>query len=150
MLNIFFFLMIQPPTRSTRTDTLVPYTPLFRSTRTHSDHRTYQRRADDGRRNAHHRRPAGEARAEGRGVDTVSFLVLREEEGVDAGLDLPPQRVRGLRADERLLVSLPSDDRMVAVELNGGTAQRQIVVAGRRGCFSDDLGGGRTIKKNRI
>src|SRR6056297_3957313 len=27
----FFFLMIRPPRRSTRTDTLVPYTPLFRS-----------------------------------------------------------------------------------------------------------------------
>src|SRR3546814_4468639 len=28
---MFFFLMIQRPTRSTRTDTLVPYTTLFRS-----------------------------------------------------------------------------------------------------------------------
>src|SRR3546814_12782225 len=27
----FFFLMIQPPPRSTRTDTLFPYTTLFRS-----------------------------------------------------------------------------------------------------------------------
>src|SRR3546814_14797890 len=27
----FFFLMIRPPPRSTRTDTLFPYTPLFRS-----------------------------------------------------------------------------------------------------------------------
>src|SRR3546814_7708939 len=28
---IFFFLMIRRPPRSTRTDTLFPYTPLFRS-----------------------------------------------------------------------------------------------------------------------
>src|SRR3546814_20909421 len=28
-----FFLMIRPPPRSTRTDTLFPYTPLFRSDR---------------------------------------------------------------------------------------------------------------------
>src|SRR3546814_3068118 len=31
-LFIFFFLMIRRPPRSTRTDTLFPYTPLFRST----------------------------------------------------------------------------------------------------------------------
>src|SRR3546814_19672914 len=31
MLYMFFFLMIRRPPRSTRTDTLVPYTTLFRS-----------------------------------------------------------------------------------------------------------------------
>src|SRR3546814_16889340 len=31
--NIFFFLMIRRPPRSTRTDTLFPYTTLFRSVR---------------------------------------------------------------------------------------------------------------------
>src|SRR3546814_12021648 len=30
--NLFFFLMIRRPPRSTRTDTLFPYTTLFRST----------------------------------------------------------------------------------------------------------------------
>src|SRR3546814_15011862 len=30
---VFFFLMIRRPPRSTRTDTLFPYTPLFRSVR---------------------------------------------------------------------------------------------------------------------
>src|SRR3546814_7399997 len=30
---LFFFLLIRPPPRSTRTDTLVPYTTLFRSER---------------------------------------------------------------------------------------------------------------------
>src|SRR3546814_19720907 len=33
MLRCFFFLMIRPPPISTRTDTLFPYTPLFRSGR---------------------------------------------------------------------------------------------------------------------
>src|SRR3546814_14217722 len=32
-LSFFFFLMIRRPPRSTRTDTLFPYTTLFRSTR---------------------------------------------------------------------------------------------------------------------
>src|SRR3546814_9188142 len=31
LFNFFFFLMIRPPPRSTRTDTLFPYTTLFRS-----------------------------------------------------------------------------------------------------------------------
>src|SRR3546814_21046484 len=31
--NLFFFLMIRRPPRSTRTDTLFPYTTLFRSSR---------------------------------------------------------------------------------------------------------------------
>src|SRR3546814_4796739 len=31
MILLFFFLMIRRPTRSTRTDTLLPYTTLFRS-----------------------------------------------------------------------------------------------------------------------
>src|SRR3546814_19432742 len=31
----FFFLMIRPPPRSTRTDTLFPYTTLFRSDKTY-------------------------------------------------------------------------------------------------------------------
>src|SRR3546814_18091330 len=31
LLCIFFFLMIRPPPKSTRTDTLFPYTTLFRS-----------------------------------------------------------------------------------------------------------------------
>src|SRR3546814_2210354 len=35
---LFFFLMIRRPPRSTRTDTLFPYTTLFRSLRPHVDH----------------------------------------------------------------------------------------------------------------
>src|SRR3546814_15063539 len=48
VLLVFFFLMIRRPPRSTRTDTLFPYTTLFRS------------RRDRGcRRGAHAVRPAG-------------------------------------------------------------------------------------------
>src|SRR3546814_14869195 len=38
MYVIFFILMIRQPPRSTRTDTLFPYTTLFRSTRLGSAH----------------------------------------------------------------------------------------------------------------
>src|SRR3546814_14925713 len=39
----FFFLMIRRPPRSTRTDTLFPYTTLFRSVRKHDTRRELQR-----------------------------------------------------------------------------------------------------------
>src|SRR3546814_13988954 len=50
----FFFLMIRRPPRSTRTDTLLPYTTLFRSSAPDEvDDREQDDRADEGR----HERP---------------------------------------------------------------------------------------------
>src|SRR3546814_10308074 len=46
---LFFFLMIRRPPRSTRTDTLFPYTTLFRS---------FHLRLDDGVAGPPHQRPA--------------------------------------------------------------------------------------------
>src|SRR3546814_4018485 len=40
-MDLFFFLMIRRPPRSTRTDTRVPYTTLFRSFATHATDRNY-------------------------------------------------------------------------------------------------------------
>src|SRR3546814_10999982 len=46
---VCFFLMLRRPPRSTRTDTLFPYTTLFRSGRHHpSDHRHGDDREDEG------------------------------------------------------------------------------------------------------
>src|SRR3546814_14176023 len=42
-LPLFFFLMIRRPPRSTRTDTLFPYTTLFRSSRRNPDNRARRR-----------------------------------------------------------------------------------------------------------
>src|SRR3546814_5470920 len=47
---IFFFLMIRRPPRSTRTDTLFPYTTLFRSSRSGTRARTDRRRQPRRRR----------------------------------------------------------------------------------------------------
>src|SRR3546814_8362536 len=57
---MFFFLMIRRPPSSTRTDTLLPYTTLFRSRRSRPCHR-YQHAAGTGRRSWHAdaRRPRG-------------------------------------------------------------------------------------------
>src|SRR3546814_1833375 len=69
---LFFFLMIRRPPRSTRTDTLFPYTTLFRSAR-RGLHRP--RRRGDHRRRVHRshphraplvRRPAPGGRGQGR------------------------------------------------------------------------------------
>src|SRR3546814_4382142 len=54
----FFFLMIRRPPRSTRTDTLFPYTTLFRSV-----HRCERRRAGCRPRRRHCRLPARHSRS---------------------------------------------------------------------------------------
>src|SRR3546814_13919263 len=45
---LFFFLMIRRPPRSTRTDTLFPYTTLFRSKEIYGDHYTDDIESRDG------------------------------------------------------------------------------------------------------
>src|SRR3546814_13221689 len=61
MSTAFFFLMIRRPTRSTRTDTLFPYTTLFRSSPTQSRkrHQMYSARVQFRRwscTNSHYQR----------------------------------------------------------------------------------------------
>src|SRR3546814_2218265 len=55
----FFFLMIRRPPGSTRTDTLFPYTPLFRSSRDLGD----PERGDQERQVAARRHPSPSSRA---------------------------------------------------------------------------------------
>src|SRR3546814_3326494 len=65
LLLFVFFLMIRRPPRSTRTDTLFPYTTLFRSDRQDQDHPGDRRRPDHrhpGRRLNLHRHGTGTAR----------------------------------------------------------------------------------------
>src|SRR3546814_15115289 len=59
---VCFFLMIRRPPRSTRTDTLFPYTTLFRSVRERAS-----RRAARALRRAAQGRPLGQAEACGSG-----------------------------------------------------------------------------------
>src|SRR3546814_11110139 len=70
---LFFFLMIRRPPRSTRTDTLFPYTTLFRS------HRSFRARQGPVRRHrlcSHRRahRPALSAAADHRSEEHTSEL----------------------------------------------------------------------------
>src|SRR3546814_11127863 len=75
-LFFFFFLMIRRPPRSTRTDTLFPYTTLFRSYRPESHGRGFGTRARRGcrqgaGRQARHRPLWRSARADGRDADPL-------------------------------------------------------------------------------
>src|SRR3546814_15401443 len=74
---LFFFLMIRRPPRSTRTDTLVPYTTLFRALSRHlpvgARRRRAALRAEAGARADPHRRggrPARRRARTGRAVRT--------------------------------------------------------------------------------
>src|SRR3546814_18204578 len=70
---LFFFLMIRRPPRSTRTDTLFPYTTLFRSRQARSRARhppargcSGERRGDRGRRRRRRPRPLSRSRRRAR------------------------------------------------------------------------------------
>src|SRR3546814_10180613 len=84
----FFFLMIRRPPRSTRTDTLLPYTTLFRSGRAaagagrggHARLVRVQVRAVDVRHLRHFRRRGRTARAPGRRGGQVAAGADRSEE----------------------------------------------------------------------
>src|SRR3546814_12484244 len=69
---VFFFLMIRRPPRSTRTDTLFPYTTLFRSAvaqaARHGVQRIVGQRGDEGDDHDAHDAP-GRERAVGRHVE---------------------------------------------------------------------------------
>src|SRR3546814_11270137 len=74
---VFFFLMIRRPPRSTRTDTLFPYTTLFRSHDAHRRHALRLRRPKD-RRAGPRSRHAGARKADD-GAARTAGAVLRTE-----------------------------------------------------------------------
>src|SRR3546814_13640726 len=85
---LFFYLRIRRPTRSTRTDTLFPYTTLFRS------------RIDDiERRCLSCDRPGIKLDADG--IGDASFDAVQEEASSASDLD-QPVRFRELLPDERI------------------------------------------------
>src|SRR3546814_19851846 len=101
---IFFFLMIRRPPRSTRTDTLFPYTTLFRSRKRRDVEAVHHRR---GRNAKAHRAVRGKREFVDRrdaliGVDEQPFPVERD----DLDLDRPylcSDRLSRCGASERSL-----------------------------------------------
>src|SRR3546814_20959146 len=127
---VFFFLMVRRPPRSTRTDTLFPYTTLFRSVPTHPT-------------------------SMGRAIPHAEILVCRPD-GSLADDDEPGELVhccplvaKGYWQDEqrpaqRFRPAPPAWD-------HGGTAawagDRQSAVEGKSVAVSVQLGGGRCLNK---
>src|SRR3546814_16207654 len=68
LVNLVFYLMIRRPPRATRTDTLFPYTTLFRSRRLCGARRGRRRRALRGREDGNELVAAGRGAAHGRRV----------------------------------------------------------------------------------
>src|SRR3546814_13616224 len=71
---LFFFLMIRRPPRSTRTDTLFPYTTLFRSAPLRSANRQRPGVAGDG---LQHVAPVHRCRPAARGRRRIGAFLLR-------------------------------------------------------------------------
>src|SRR3546814_12121970 len=94
MLSCFFFLMIRRPPRSTRTDTLFPYTTLFRSVAVDAgDHHVLQAHVLDRLRQVQR---LGRVRRLGAAVGDVA-------ERATAGADLAPDHERGGAVAEALV-----------------------------------------------
>src|SRR3546814_20953559 len=76
-LSLFFFLMIRRPPRSTRTDTLFPYTTLFRSLQAgHQDHcRGRHIEVEVAGRGTHHQR-SEEHTSELQSLMRISYAVF--------------------------------------------------------------------------
>src|SRR3546814_5529123 len=88
---LIFFLMIRRPPRSTRTDTLFPYTTLFRSwrdVRSGGSLQSFRSRCLEDFRpgNAARLRSGGAVRLDGRRLLSAPQHVPRGTSGIDAGL----------------------------------------------------------------
>src|SRR3546814_17051446 len=126
----FFFLMIRRPPRSTRTDTLFPYTTLFLSQRRHPPPG-----AQRGVRPRHVRSGAAHQRA-------------RRIRRLTGGLPTPAGGRR--RGDRQHRLALRQDVREVQrrlLRLPGG--DRKSVVLGKRVSVRVEFGGRSTIKKKK-
>src|SRR3546814_20230927 len=134
LFSLFFFLMIRRPPRSTRTDTLFPYTTLFRSPAAPSAGIDAGRRAREGGPQARHVR---RAEAVGRAA---------EGRGARAG----PCRSRpGPRLCPRGRAGLAFGRGGVAGAGVGRPGERQSVVQGKRESIRVDLGCRRILNKTK-
>src|SRR3546814_13357518 len=132
--------MIRRPPRSTRTDTLFPYTTLFRSLGRQAGRRAAALRIDDDERQFGHDREAHRLALQG---DARTRRAGHAERSAIAGAD------RG--ADRRnLILCLESRD-VIFLEPRQllEDRDRKSVVSGKGGSVRVELGGRRTIKKKK-
>src|SRR3546814_10130671 len=103
--SLFFFLMIRRPPRATRTDTLFPYTTLFRSTREAARGRLIDRWNAERRENPDYSRIVlTHTNDEVRGLNELARERLREEGELGEEVRLAMQRgERNFAAGDRIM-----------------------------------------------
>src|SRR3546814_20641377 len=130
--------MIRRPPRSTRTDTLFPYTTLFRSRQ--PPYRAFRGRGGaDGRNRAFGN---GLRRSGSRSLGAIGVAALR------ADPCLPLVHRQRLDRDRHIAVIDAAKLRALAV-IEAGLGDRKSVVEGKRVSVSLDFGGRRIIKKKK-
>src|SRR3546814_20119028 len=145
MLSVFFFLRIRRPPRSTRTDTLFPYTTLFRSQRRPERPRQRAARlaeADQGRRTARKSLEPidqSEARHRVQPFDAGRWVGVERRRIGDSRRQ--PARQLGVERGQRT-----GRGRRFADDRRGGLGQdRKSVVVGKSGSVRVETGGRGTI-----
>src|SRR3546814_15112249 len=136
MCSIFFFLMIRRPPRSTRTDTLFPYTTLFRSI------------VDDRRR--HHRQQRHHALLIALAGDQQRLLAWSRRHAAGQGQRLADAQAAAIQQQQPCTVALAAP--VVVAELGDGgdgLLYRTSVVEGQSGSVRVDIGGRRILKKTK-
>src|SRR3546814_13655693 len=125
----FFFLMIRRPPRSTRTDTLFPYTTLFRSTCWRARERTARPR-----------------RVNRDSTGRVVALLVAAGRGARSGLNGPKQyhRIGGRAVLAHAIAGLEASSVVDTL-----IPDRKSVVEGKSVSVRVDVGGGRLIKKKK-
>src|SRR3546814_12355965 len=128
-MSVFFFLMIRRPPRSTRTDTLFPYTTLFRSRPLQGGARRLQRHPAEGARRPFRRslRRAAPCACPHRSVGLCARRATDARGDPPGGISRHPP----------------------GAGLSGLSRDRKSVVSGKGVSVRVDLGGRRTIKKKK-
>src|SRR3546814_21146454 len=135
MCMLFFFLMLRRPPRSTRTDTLFPYTTLFRSTDQRLD--VLREALTEDARKARSEGAEQQQRFADNLGQRLNELTQRNE-----------QRIGEMRATlEQQLQKLQAVTTQTLEQLRA-TVARQSVVKGTRGSVHAALGGCRNIQTN--
>src|SRR3546814_11518983 len=108
MYTLFFFLMIRPPTKSTRTDTLFPYTTLFRSRLIRGDRIIRQARLHPATAPEHRWRTAKMFRNHGQASSPSPAEWLSRDRRRSVPVTGTPQKMRRARRSEEHTSELQS------------------------------------------
>src|SRR3546814_19140627 len=133
--------MIRRPPRSTRTDTLFPYTTLFRSRRSRRTAR-FRRFFDAKPRLTHRPQPPHRRSCRGAGKECPLFQARQGNARAAERLATPLSSLRAQRSND----AYPGHEYLAAVQFLS-RSDRKRVVSGKSVAVRVDIGGRRFIKK---